>query len=207
MPIDSPAYLVDLREVLRVGRDTSTARSEELTNVAGFWIASAVQGWNPIARQVLAGGDGDLLDNARLLAMVNVAIADAIIACFDAKYTYDSWRPVTAIQAGTLGPAADWLPLLSTPPFPAYPSAHACGAGAAATVLTLTFGDDERSLTLTSPTAPGVEFAYRSFEAIADQIDDARIYGGIHTREDQAVGRLLGNRVGQFVFEAFAEPR
>jgi hypothetical protein len=178
-----------------------------MTDAARFWIISAVQGWNPVARQIAAGSSASLLDNARLLAVLNVAIADAIIACFDAKYAYDSWRPVTAIQAGVVGAAADWLPLIPTPSFPAYPSAHACGAGAALTVLSLTFGKGDQEIILTSPTAPGVQFEYRTFEEIADQIDDARIYGGIHTREDQSVGRLLGSRVGQYVFEAFAEPR
>jgi hypothetical protein len=83
------------------------------------------------------GQDQSLVAQARTLAVLNVALADALIACFDAKYAYNAWRPVTAIQAGVgdVGPAPDWLPLIATPPFPAYPSAQACAAGAAAEVL------------------------------------------------------------------------
>lgn len=206
-PIDSEANLKDLREVFDVGSQASSLRSAELTDVAHFWVASAVQGWNPAARQVsIASGHG-LLDNARTFALLNAAIADGLIACFDAKYAYNSWRPVTAIQAGVgeIGPATEWLPLIPTPPFPAYPSAHACAAGAASAVLERTFGSDGHKIVLTSATAPGVEFSYASFAAIADQIDNARVYGGIHTREDQAVGRALGAKVGQFVFEKFGK--
>jgi hypothetical protein len=153
------------------------------------------------------GAPGHHRRKSRTFAILNVAIADALIACFDAKYAYNKWRPVTAIQAGLDGmpPNPEWLPLIATPPFPAYPSAHACAAGAAVEVLERTFGPDGHAITLTSATAPGVTFHYSSFKAIADQIDDARVYGGIHTREDQAVGRELGRKIGSFVNETFRQ--
>jgi hypothetical protein len=200
--IETNAYLADLRNVFEVGEATSAARTQELTDAARFWVVAAAQGWNGAARQVGEASERTSLEYATVLAMLNIAIADALIACFDAKYFYDSWRPVTAIQAGALGSNPEWQPLIPTPPFPSYPSAHACAAGAAVAVLARIFGINGYNITLTSPTAPGITFTYSSFEAIADQIDDARIFGGIHTREDQLVGRLLGMRVGQYVYEA-----
>ena len=144
-----------------------------------------------------------LLANTQTFALLNVAIADALIACFDAKYTYNTWRPVTAIRAGlgVIGPVADWLPAIVTPPFPAYPSGHACAAGAARDVLERIFGPDGHAIELTSATAPSVTFRYASFKAVADQVDDARVYGGIHIREDQEVGGELGRKVGRSVYE------
>ncbi len=202
---DSERYLAQLREVLEVGAASSTARPPEKTAAAKFWIGSAVQGWNPAARQAAVVARQTSLENARTLALLNVAIADALIACFDAKYTFNLWRPVTAIRTGIgdIKPMPDWLPLIATPPFPAYPSAHACAAGAAQEVLERRFGPDGQDIALTSSTAPGITFRYASFGGISDQIDDARVYGGIHTREDQAAGRALGKKVGRQVYDNF----
>ena len=202
--VDSPRYLAELREVMQVGAEKSSTRSVEMTNAANFWVGSAVQGWNPIARQAARAAAHSPAENAVTLAMLNAAIADALIASFDAKYAYNGWRPVTAIRAGVgdLAPDPEWLPLLATPPFPGYPSAHAAAAGAAQAVLERRFGPDGHDFELTSATAPGVTFRYRSFAEIADQIDDARVSGGIHVREDQEAGRALGRKVGIRVYEA-----
>jgi hypothetical protein len=207
--IDSPRYLKELREVFEVGATNSSRRLPELTDAARFWQISGVQGWNPTARQVSTAKQQTLLANTQTFALLNVAIADALIACFDAKYTYNTWRPVTAIRAGlgVIGPAADWLPAIVTPPFPAYPSGHACAAGAAREVLERIFGPDGHAIELTSAAAPGVTFRYASFKAIADQIDDARVYGGIHIREDQEAGGELGRKVGRFVYETLGQGR
>ena len=207
--IDSPRYLKELREVFEVGATNSSRRTPELTDAARFWQISGIQGWNPAARQVSTAKQQTLLANTQTFALLNVAIADALIACFDAKYTYNTWRPVTAIRAGLggIGPVADWLPAIVTPPFPAYPSGHACAAGAAREVLERIFGPDGHAIELTSATAPGVTFRYASFKAIADQIDDARVYGGIHIREDQEVGGELGRKVGRSVYETLSQGR
>jgi hypothetical protein len=204
--IDSARYLKEMREVFEIGSVTSSRRPPELTDAARFWMISGVQGWNPAARQASIAKQHALLANARTFALLNIAIADALIACFDAKYSYNTWRPVTAIRAGVgdIGPVADWLPAIVTPPFPAYPSGHACAAGAAREVLEQIFGPDGHAIALTSATAPGVTFHYASFKAIADQIDDARIYGGIHVREDQEVGGELGRKVGRFIYDALS---
>jgi hypothetical protein len=199
----SPRYLTELHEVLAVGGALSSARPAEKTDAANFWIGSAVQEWNPAAQQVATAARHPPLENARTLALLNVAMADALAACFEAKYTYKRWRPVTAIRAGVgdIRPEPEWLPFIVTPPFPAFPSAHACAAGAAQEVLERRFGPNSHQITLTSATAPDVTFHYTSFNAISDQIDDARVYGGIHTREDQAAGRALGRKVAGQVFE------
>lgn len=205
--LDSTRYMADLHEVLEIGAATSSARPAAMTDVAKFWVVSAVQGWNPAARQASLAGKQTLLENARTFALLNLAMNDALIACFDAKYTYKRWRPVTAIRAGIgdIQATADWLPLIATPPHPSYPSAHACAAGAAEAVLERSFGADGHALTLTSSAAPGVTFKYASFAAIADQIDNARVYGGIHTRQDQEAGRALGQKVGRYVWETLAQ--
>lgn len=207
--IDSPRYLKELREVFEVGATNSSRRPPELADAARFWQISGVQGWNPAARQVSIAKQQTLLANTQTFALLNVAIADALIACFDAKYTYNTWRPVTAIRAGLgdIGPVADWLPAIVTPPFPAYPSGHACAAGAAREVLERIFGPDGHAIELTSATAPSVTFRYASFKAVADQVDDARVYGGIHIREDQEVGGELGRKVGRSVYETFSQGR
>lgn len=201
---DSPEYQEELREVFEVGAVNSSLRSAELTEIAKFWsVSRGSSSWNAAARQLSAARGDQLLDNAYNLALLNVAIADAFIACFDAKYTYNLWRPVTAIHAGVgkIGPAADWLPLIATPGHPAYPSAHACVAGAAGTILERLFGPDGHDIVLTAEAMPDSEFRFDSLGAIADAIDDARVYGGIHTQQDQAAGRELGAKVALFVYD------
>jgi membrane-associated phospholipid phosphatase len=152
------------------------------------------------------------LENARLFALVNIASADAVIACWDAKYTYVFWRPITAIPlAGTDGNPATaedqaWTPLLVTPGFPEYPSGHASLSGAAAMVLAQYFGD-ETEFTLTSEALPNVERSYTSFTAAADEANESRIYGGIHFRSACHDARVMGDTIGTFVNANVAQPR
>lgn len=206
--IDSSSYLAELRHVQEMGAANSSKRPPEKTDAAKFWVQSGSQGWSAAARQASLERKHTLLENAHNFALLNVAIADALIACFDAKYAYELWRPVTALQTGIgdIAPSPDWQPLIATPSFPAYPSGHACAAGAALTVLDKVYEPDGHKITLTSAVAPGVSFNYASFGEIADQIDDARIYGGIHTRQDQAAGRALGRAVAGYVLEKMGGP-
>jgi hypothetical protein len=208
-PSDGPVYARDLREVFEIGGGASARRTPELTNAARFWIISGMQGWNPAARQVSAARRLTPAQNARTLALLNLAMADALIACWDSKFAHDTWRPVTAIHAGGYGVTADtgWLPLIATPPFPAYPSGHACAGGAARVVLERLLGPGGHTIALTSPTAPGVTFTYDTFKAIADQVDEARVVGGIHVRHDQTAGGELGRRVGEHVCRTALRPR
>jgi hypothetical protein len=143
-----------------------------------------------------------MLAEARLLAQMNIALADATIAVFNAKNTYNFWRPVTAIRAG-LDPA--WTPLLDTPAFQEYPSAHSGASSAAATVLAGFYGN-HTCFTVTSAGLPGVQRSFRSFAAAVLQVEDARIYAGFHFRFSTADGATLGAKVGRYVDETTLRP-
>ena len=117
------------------------------------------------------------------------------IAAWDAKFAYEQWRPVTALRAGG---DPGWTPLLVTPPFPDYPAAHTTFAGAAEVVLTAMLGAS-RPLRLTSPTAGGAQHRYATFAAVADEVENARVWGGVHFRSSSTAGRRLGRRVGDVV--------
>jgi hypothetical protein len=164
-----------------------------------------VQAWNSAARQVSFAQGKTLSQNARIFALLAMAIGDASIAAYDTKYHYSLWRPLTAIWGGdTDGNAqteADptWLPLIPTPAFPSYASAHATLSGAARVVLERIFGVQGHAFTLTNPALPLIVLNYTTFEKVCDDIDDARIYGGIHFRFDQEAGALQGRKVGNYI--------
>jgi hypothetical protein len=202
--LDSDQYATDLNEVKSLGSLTSATRTDFQTEVAKFWSGNTVLYWNRIALTMSAQNNLTLSNNARLFALLNVAMADAAIACWDAKYTYVFWRPITAIQlADTDGnPATDpdpsWTPLLVTPNFPEYPSAHATVSPAAAVVLQSLIGDSG-PFTLDSEILPGVLHSFDSFAGAADEAFVARIYGGIHFRSSCRDGHDLGVAVGNDV--------
>jgi hypothetical protein len=206
--LTSERYRRAYDEVKRVGELNSSDRPQDRSNVAKFYAAAApTQVWNAAAQQVASERRMSLSAEARAFALMNMATSDALVAIFDTKYFYVFWRPVTAIRAGDLdgNPRTDgdpaWTPFITTPSFPGYASAHASGSGAAAKVLALLFGESGHEITLTYPTVPGVTLHYRSFREITNDIDDARIYGGIHFRFDQEAGRRLGRRVGGYVLK------
>jgi hypothetical protein len=208
--LTSDQYAADLNEVKEIGSLNSSTRTAEQTQIAVFWNGNTPAYWNRVATLVADERHLTLSQNARLLALLNVSMADAVISCWDAKYTYVSWRPITAIRlASTDGnPAtpedAGWTPLLVTPNHPEYPSGHATVSPAAAVVLGTYFGNDAE-FTLTSETLPGVVRAYNSFSEAADEAFDARIYGGIHFRSACRDGRALGTQVGSFVMANMAQ--
>src|SRR5262245_14676246 len=204
--LQSGRYAIDFEEVKRVGRIDSAFRPQDRTDVARFYAnASPVQVWNSCARQTSAAQGLTLSQNARLLARLAMAMADASIAQWDTKYHYGFWRPYTAIrEAGSDGnprTEADpaWLPLINTPTHPSYASGHATVSGSARAVLERAFGKDGHDVTLTHPAVPGVVLHYAAWGEINDDIDDARIYGGIHFRFDQEAGARLGNQVGKYI--------
>jgi hypothetical protein len=182
------------------------ARTQEQIDVPKFWAVSGTQGWNLIARQLVVANGVHLAKSARILALLNMVGADAVIACWDTKYSYNLWRPITAIRAADTdgNPATDvdaaWSPFVVTPPFPEYVSGHATYAGAAKHILKKFFGD-KANISLTSPALPGVTRSYDSLTQIADEIDNARVWGGIHFRFSQKLGRSLGEDVARFVMK------
>jgi hypothetical protein len=203
-------YANDYNEVKLLGRIDSPFRSQDRTDVAQFYAAATpVQVWNSAARQASIVQGKTLSQNARIFALLAMAIADGSIATFDTKYYYDFWRPVTAIQNGDLDGNKhterdpDWLPLITTPPFPSYPSAHATLSGAARAVLEREFGHDGHIIILSTPSLPDIVLAYTAFDEITDDIDDARVYGGIHFRFDQEAGAHQGRHVGRYILRNY----
>lgn len=205
--LDSQRYAADMNEVLRLGGSDSRERTGEQTQIAQFWsdfsyTATPPGHWNSIARVAALDRKLSLEENARLFALLNIALADAAIACWDAKYAYDFWRPVTAIQQAD----PKWMPLLPTPPFPEYPSGHSTFSGAAAVVLANFFGTDKVDFTVGCDALPGVTRSYHSFQATAEEIGRSRIYGGIHFRTADENGRAVGAALGADVVEQFLRP-
>jgi len=203
--LTSRRYGRDLNEVKDIGSLNSETRTAEQTNIARFWVASAALIWNPVLRQLALGRGLDESEAARDFALMNVAGADARIACWDAKYAFNFWRPVTAIQRadedGNPETDADpgWTPLIATPNFPEYVSGHTTVSGAMATVLKLLFGDDPGvAFTATSPTNPGFERHWATFSEGVREVIDARVYSGIHFRSSDERGAKLGRQVARF---------
>ena len=202
----SPAYERDLIEVRGIGHATSNARTPAQTEAARFWMSTAPQLWNQVARQLATTSGMDVTTAARLYLVMNVAGADAMIAAWDAKYAYNQWRPISAIQSATTDASAAWTPLLLTPPFPDYPAGHTAYGGAAEEVLQALIGDSSPELVISSPTAGGATHRYRTFAEIAEEVVNARVWAGVHWRTSSVVGRELGKRVGQVALARAPRP-
>ncbi|MDQ6825520.1 MAG: vanadium-dependent haloperoxidase, partial [Candidatus Eremiobacteraeota bacterium] len=202
--LTSPTYTRDYVEIMSVGAVLSATRTGDQTATAKFWSSTAAQLWNQAVQQLVVSHRFTIAQAARAFALLNLTGADAIIGAWDAKFTYNQWRPLTAIvNAGSDGnpnTIADnsWTPLLITPPFPDYPAGHATFAGAAESVLTEIFGASPGSFQMASATAPGVIHHYDSFEAVATEVVNARVWGGIHWRTSCTVGRAMGQLIGSF---------
>src|SRR5437667_625167 len=199
--LDSQQYAADYDEVKSLGAAVDSTRTEEQTEIALFWADGAGTEtppghWNSIA-QTIADMQGNTLEqNARLFALLNIAMADAAICAWDAKYTFDFWRPVTAIAFAE--PELHWTSFIVTPPFPDYVSGHSTFSGAAATVLPLFYGTENLPFTTGSDFLPGV---YRSFSTCLDAAEEAavsRLYGGIHFRSAKEDGLQAGISIGEW---------
>jgi hypothetical protein len=202
-PLTSARYTQDLAEVQALGSATSTTRTAEQTQTAIFWQTDTPAAmWNRVADQLAQANDLPLAQNARLLALTNIAVADATIAVWNAKSTYNFWRPVTAIRA-TSDPA--WTPLLPTPAFQEYPSAHSGVSSAAAAVLASYYGD-ATSFTVTSAGLPGVQRDFTTFTSAVQQVENARIYAGFHFRFSCADAATLGAQVAGYVTSTLMQP-
>lgn len=199
-PLGPPAlasldYLIDYEETKQMGRAASLLRSADQTEACFFWNSSTpTYLWNRAALDLMGGGDASLSDNARLLARLNLSIADALIACWDAKYFYQSWRPITAIQLED----PTWTPLFATPAHPEYPSGHSTLAGAAAMVLADYFGDDT-PFVLESQADPDWLRYFPSFSASLADVTDARVFAGIHFRTACDDGQTVGGGVAAYL--------
>jgi PAP2 superfamily len=194
----------DYNEIKEMGGRDSTARNAEQTNVGRFWIVTGPPAWNPVIRALAATKKLDLIENARLFALAHMAGADAYIAVFDAKYTYNFWRPITAIRNGDIdgNPATNpdliWMPLIDTPMHPEYPCAHCITASAVATVLESEFGSGPiAAVKMTSPTAAGVTRTWNRIQDYVTDVSNARVWAGVHYRFSAEVGEAMGRKIGE----------
>ncbi len=204
--LGSRTWARDFNEVKEIGALDSTTRTADQTEIARFWLAPPSVIWNGVARQVIEARNLEPSDTAAVLALMYLAAADASIACWDAKYVYNFWRPQTAINNGDLDgnkrTAADpaWTPLFPTPPHPDYLSGHSTNSSAMATMLALIFGDDPGvTIVATSTTNPAFPRRWERFSQGVDEVVEARIYSGIHYRTADEVGARVGRKVARYV--------
>jgi hypothetical protein len=211
--VTGPRYTTDFDEVKSLGEINSTARSAEQTDIGRFWGAAPVQNvWNQIAQTAGMSFDNSLEQNARMFALLDVSLADGVIALYDSKYAYHRWRPVTAVRAADNDGNSDttgdpnWTPLAVTALDPSYAGAHAEISQSAATTLRNFFGADLLDFSLTNPSLPGIVRTFQSFSQAADEAAVSRIYAGQHFRYDEDAGQALGDDVGDFVFNNILGP-
>jgi hypothetical protein len=206
-PLTSMTYTRTYDEVKAVGAANSTERPLDRANVALFYAAvTPITAFDAAARQISVAQGKSLSENAHDLALINMAVSDAAVATFAVKYSYNFWRPETAIHEAALDgndrtePDATYTPFIVTPCFPSYPSAHGVLSNAAREVLEHSYGSGPFSITLSSAAVPGVTLHYTTLSQITEDISDARVYGGIHFRTDQDAGAFLGTRIGQYTY-------
>jgi hypothetical protein len=203
LALNSPEYAADLNEVKVMGTLSGSMRTPNQSEFALFWALNTPLAWNRIAAQISSGRGLTLTENAHLFAQLNLSLSDALIACWDSKYRYVFWRPITAIRTGLTPADADplWEPWLDstsgTPAHPEYPSAHSSMSGAAAFILAAAFGENT-AFTVTSETRPGTR-AYSSFSDATAEIVDARVFGGIHFRTSCVRANTMGRAVADYV--------
>jgi membrane-associated phospholipid phosphatase len=216
--LKSLEYAREYIEVMRLGEMDESIRNPEQTEIALFWAdgpgtVTPPGHWNLIAQDVAAARRNTLQQNARLFALLNIAMADAAICAWDAKYHYNFWRPVTAILQGdtdenpATAPDADWECLITTPPFPDYISGHSTFSGAASAVLSLFYRTPRIRFTTGSDALPGVVREFRSFLEAAQEAALSRMYSGIHFRSANDDGLKSGLAIGKWTFTHTMRPR
>jgi membrane-associated phospholipid phosphatase len=207
-------YIQDLAEVRSIGEIDSTTRTPDQTVIGKFWGGKIQNYWNEITQTAALAHDLTTAQNARLFALLNLSFADAVIAFYDAKYSYNFWRPVTAIRAaatdGNPDTEADpnWLPEVgNTAPDPSYPGAHAVISAAGAEVLISFFHKQHFDFDVTSEVLSGVVRSFTSFPAAAEEATLSRIFAGQHFLFDLTTGQRLGDDVADFVVDNFLTSR
>ncbi len=202
--LESAEYAKDYNEIKEIGSLNSTTRTAEQTQIATFWLASPAAIWNQPLRQLVAASDFDLSTRARTYALMYLSAADSSIACWEAKYEYNFWRPQPAIRRGdedgndatTADPT--WTPLFTTPRHPEYPSGHTANSTAMASILALIFGDDPGMPIIS--TIGTITREWNTFDEGLDEVIDARVYSGIHFRTADVAGSRQGRQVAHFIW-------
>jgi hypothetical protein len=210
--LTSGHYARDYNEVKTVGARFGSSRTAEQTSLANFYSGNFLTIMNGIARSVAIARGGDIGDSARLLALVNVSAADALIAAWANKRSYPFWRPSTAIANGEDdgNPRTDgdplWLPLFNDPPYPDYTSGANSITAATMRTLSLFFGSDTETFSATTTVAGEPARTYTRFSAVADVVVNARVYMGIHFRFADEVARRQGEKAADWAFDHVLKP-
>jgi hypothetical protein len=213
--LSSQQYTADYNEVKALGAQSEGARTPEQTDLAYFYAGDIPFQLRRTLREIAATHVNNIDDNARLLALANLAMADAAITAWDSKKHYVFWRLVTAIQEGekdgnpaTVGDPS-WQPFLNTPPYPEYTSGANNVTAALTRTLALFFGKDDMTFTVTSdhPKAAKKTRTYARFSDMASDMVDVRIYHGVHFRFGDQAGREQGTQVADWVFARVAVSR
>jgi membrane-associated phospholipid phosphatase len=210
--LTSDVYTDVFNQVKSVGIANSTAATADQALTGRFWNGNIQNYWNEIAQTAAMAHGLTTAKTARLFVLLNAALADGVIAFYDAKYTYNFWRPVTAIRgasaAGNPRTLSDptWLPESgNTAPDPSYPGAHAVISGAAAHILAVFFGD-HFDFAVTSEVMPGVQRNFHSFSAAEQEASLSRIFAGVHFLSDETAGQRLGHELALFDMGRFLDP-
>jgi hypothetical protein len=211
--LTSENYTLFFNEVKSLGLISSATRTADQTQIGQFWNGNIQDFWNEIAQTAALTRHLDLAQSAHLFALLNISLADATIAFFDTKYTYDLWRPVTAIQMAAIdsNPETEqdpsWIPLSTkTAPDPSYPGAHSAISAAAAEVLRLSLGD-QITFDVTSESLAATTRHFTSFSEAAEEAGLSRIYAGQHFRFDHLAGKRLGQQVARSILSSVLHPR
>ena len=207
-PLTSGAWARNFNLTKAYGALNSTVRTPAETEIGRFWTDNAVVQYSGAFRQLIASQGLNTAESARLAAMYSVVASDAITACMNAKYHFAFWRPYTAIHdADTDGnpntvPDPNWVPLAVTPGHPEYPANHGCGTEAVTDAFAAFFGTDDIPLTVTSAVT-GTTHSFNSFADVVTEVDNARIYGGMHYRHSVKDGNKLGRMVAEYTFRHY----
>lgn len=208
--LTSTTYTADFNEIKSLGVAHSTTATTDQALVGRFWNGAIQNYWNEITQTATLANSLTTTQSARLFALLNFSLADGVIAFYDAKYTYNRWRPVTAIRAADTdnnpdtAPDPNWFPEPgNTAADPTYPGAHAVLSEVGATVLSSFFGSDQFAFNLNSEVLAGVQRSFTTFSAAAQEALLSRIYAGQHFRTDETVGEQLGGNVANFVLANF----
>lgn len=205
--LDSDTWRKDLAEITAVGGRNSSRRTPEQTAIARFWETTSPAVYWPVVRCVAIARGEDASESARLLAEAAVAMDDALIAVFDAKYAYEFWRPITAIRnAPPEVRDTGWEPLIETPMHPEYPCAHCIVSAAVGALLEAESGDGPSpALRTTSPTANDAERTWANPAEFVREVSEARILDGVHYRNSTEVGRAMGRKIGEMAAHRFPD--
>ncbi len=210
--LTSARFARDYDEVKAVGARNSTARTADQTAAAIFWTTQTMAPWNAAALAASHSRNLGVAENARLFALLNISAFDSGVVVMEQKYRYNFWRPYNAIRnpGGPGNPvlAGDpgWEPLLLTPGFPEYPSGHCVTSGAAAQALREVLGSDEVAVSYTYPVLFGVTRSWKSLTEMEKEVENARVWGGIHYRTADETGSLVGHKIAQYAAKSALVP-